>query len=201
MWAVHVATPGKPCAPGIWHPAHTLGGVWGPGSSRVSPRCGVDRKVAVREHRRGTRCSKPPHPDQLWRPRPPSLEPFALALHPIPATVRPPGPTRGGACSRGKATPSHSSPSAHSGEKKNPLAAAMFPAPKPTPDTAGRAPGTHRGKTRDVAGTLGRDSDFHGGHNLGEEPAANSSRRGEASNPVALVMRPSGLHPDWLLAQ
>lgn len=112
-----MATPGKPCAPGIWPLAHTLGGVWGPGSSGVSPRCGVDSKVAVREHIRGTQGSSLPQPNQLWRPRSPSLEPFALALHPIPASVCPPGPTRGGLLS-GKSHPEPQLSIRPLGEKK-----------------------------------------------------------------------------------
>jgi hypothetical protein len=46
------------CGPFTWRPLeslvllesgpwHTVGGVGGPGSSRVSPRCGVDRKVST----------------------------------------------------------------------------------------------------------------------------------------------------------
>lgn len=54
--------------PGPWH---TLGGVWGPGSSRVSPRCVVDRQEGGCEHKRGTRRSTTRQPAQLLRPPPP----------------------------------------------------------------------------------------------------------------------------------
>lgn len=194
MWAVHVATPGKPCAPGIWtltHRRRCRGTRQLPGFTEVW--CGQEG-----EHRRGTRRSSPPQPDQLWRLRPPSQEPIALS--PPPNSRQCPSP---------RAHPRRPAPG------KSRRAAALHPptrekkipwlppcSPRRSPHLTPRA--AHLGHTGGNArrrGDTGARQRLHGGHNLGEEPAANSSRSGEASSPVALVMRPSGLHPDWLLAQ
>lgn len=133
-------------------PWHTLGGVWGPSSSRVSPRCGVDRKVALRTDG----APDAPRPRSLLSSG--GLRLPRVARPPNSASDRPPGPTREGLVSGKAAEPRL--PIRPLG--KNPLAAAMFPAPKPAPDTAGRAPGIRRGKTRVVAGTLGLDCDSTG---------------------------------------
>lgn len=63
-------------------PWHTLGGVWGPGSSRVSPRYGVDRKVAGRPS-----VSTDGAPDA---PRPSSL--ISSGVLRLPRVVRPSPP-------------------------------------------------------------------------------------------------------------
>lgn len=119
-------------------PWHTLGGVWGPNSSRGHQGVAWTKRYLSlsTDGAQGdpcpTACSAPETSA--------TLESLALTFPQLPRVAVPRGPPE--EASAQEKRPRRSSPSAHSG---NPLVAAMFPAPKPAPDAAGREPGTRRG--------------------------------------------------------
>lgn len=157
-----------PLGPGTWH---TLGGVRDPAAPGAAKLwCG--REGACPWVQTGRPSSRSPLGSgglrlcRAARPNPPPNSHEGLSPRPTRGSVR---------CARAK-RPRRSSPSAHSG---SPLTAAMFPAP----DTARAAHPGHAGENARRRGDTGQRLPLHGGHNLRAEPAANSSRSGEASRP------------------
>lgn len=163
------------CAPGIWPLAHLR---WCLGTQQLlgPPRCGVDEKVPVHEHRRGTR-------------RPLSHSPLGsggLRLSrvagsnppPTPASDRPSGGHRRKRALR---------KSGHAAAPPPPTRGIPWSPPcslRPNPHLTPRAAHLgHAGETARRRGDTRERLRLHGGHNLRAEPAANSSRNGEASSP------------------